>query len=106
MQRNWKWILVLFAVTIPLATYADINQDLIKAAWKGQIDRMRALLEDGADVNAEGSFGLTALMRADYNRSSIGDFRDFWKTFQPEQSPFSSQTLREARSCGNAIPRA
>ncbi len=60
------FILPLFMVLIiPLATDAsDINEDLLRAASNGQKDKVRALLDAGAEVNAKDKEGITALMWA------------------------------------------
>ncbi len=62
MLRNW--IIVLFAIFVPLAAYADINNDLINAARRGQAARVQVLLDAGADVNARDSVSFTALIFA------------------------------------------
>ena len=63
MQRTWI-LLVLFVVLSPLLSFGDINEDLINAAENGQIEKVRALLKEGAAVNAKMKYGATALMRA------------------------------------------
>jgi len=64
MQRTR--ILAVFLVLLsPLITYAlDANSDLIKAAEKGDVAKVKALLAKGADPNAKGKNGWTALMFA------------------------------------------
>ena len=58
-----RLVSVLLAFLIPLASYAaDVNAELIKAAKKGDTAAVEALLEQGADVNANG--GWTALIWA------------------------------------------
>ena len=62
-----KWIVLLFAVIIPLAARADINEDLLNAAKAGDADRVRALLDAEADVNAREDgheYGNTPLIQA------------------------------------------
>jgi ankyrin repeat protein len=59
-----KSILVLFVVISPFLSFTDINQDLIEAADSGETDKVRALLEEGADVHATDDNGLTALWKA------------------------------------------
>ena len=39
---------------------ADLNADLLAAASKGDADAVKALLAEGADVNAKNSYGATA----------------------------------------------
>ncbi len=57
--------ILLIALLIPLlASAVDINQELIKAAEKGDTAAVKALLDRGADVNAKDENGGTALMEA------------------------------------------
>ena len=51
---------MLFAHT----AYGDINAELIEAAAAGNTAKVEQLLQQGADVNAEGQYDRTALMRA------------------------------------------
>lgn len=46
------------------ADRARVNLDLVEAAGKGNVQAVRTLLSDGADVNAKNTFGTTALMAA------------------------------------------
>ncbi len=64
---------VLLALLAPLTAHAgDLNADLLKAAWEGQTEAVKALLAKGADVNAKGREGETALMWAEkHGRSEI-----------------------------------
>lgn len=39
----------------------DLNKDLVSAAERGNLDKLNDLLEQGADVNATGSYGNSAL---------------------------------------------
>ena len=61
MQRTWI-ILVVFVVISPLLSFADLNEDLIKAAKYGRTNEVRNLLDAGADINAKDKYGRTALM--------------------------------------------
>ena len=68
-RRNVSPLIVLLALFIPLtACSGDLNADLLKAAYEGHTETVKALLEAGADVNAkivEGEFkGATALFWA------------------------------------------
>ncbi|MBI4823896.1 MAG: ankyrin repeat domain-containing protein [Nitrospirae bacterium] len=56
--------LLISALFIPLTIYADINDDLRRAAEKGDINKVKSLLQHGADVNAKDNNGNTALMYA------------------------------------------
>lgn len=57
--------LVLFALA-PLAHAKDDN-DLIKAAGRGDVQRVKALIDASADVNAKDKKGRTALMEAAFS---------------------------------------
>jgi len=46
------------------AVFADANGDLLLAARAGEVKEMNAALESGADANATGEAGITALMYA------------------------------------------
>ena len=63
MKRRWI-ISVWFVVISPLLLAADTGEDLIEAAKKGEAEKVRALLDAGADVNAKDEHGATALMYA------------------------------------------
>ena len=57
-------LLLFMAFIIPLATDAsDINEDLLIAAKNGQTSEVWALLDTGANVNAQNENGRTALRR-------------------------------------------
>ena len=72
LERSERWILncIFLKVTVLIfmsgvALAADLDEDLIKAARKGDAKKVVALLRQGADVNAEErSFGWTPLKRA------------------------------------------
>ncbi len=58
---------LLAALPLALAAQvalADANSDLLDAAHAGEIERMNVALEHGADANATGEAGITALMYA------------------------------------------
>lgn len=52
------------AVLIPLSCVADLNEDLLAAVRKGDAERVKALLTQGADVNAKSPYGATPLFFA------------------------------------------
>ncbi|MBI4824375.1 MAG: ankyrin repeat domain-containing protein [Nitrospirae bacterium] len=56
--------LLISVLFIPLSLYAGINDDLIIAAARGDIAKIKELLDKGADVNAKTNDGMTALMLA------------------------------------------
>ena len=66
MHRLWMSV-VLFTASVPLLTFADINEDLLIAAQFGTVDEVQTLLNAGADVNAKNRFGDTALKNAKEN---------------------------------------
>jgi len=45
----------------------EIDKKLLNACEIGDLEKVKQLLENGADVNAENKYGLTALMYASYN---------------------------------------
>jgi hypothetical protein len=54
--------LLLGTLLIPLIVRAaDLNEDLIEAARKSDLEKVKALLGKGADVNAKTRYGATAL---------------------------------------------
>ncbi len=61
-----KPAIFIIIMTVLLGSCATIHSfPLIDAAEKGQIERVKALLEAGADVNAKANDGRTALMWAE-----------------------------------------
>ena len=63
MPRLWVAGAML-AVFISLSVHADVNEDLMKASEAGNIERVRELINAGADVDAKYENGFTALMSA------------------------------------------
>jgi ankyrin repeat protein len=67
-QVTWKGIIVitLTVLLIPLAGLgADLDEDMIKAAYRGDITMVKDCLAKGADINAKmEDSGWTALMLA------------------------------------------
>jgi ankyrin repeat protein len=62
------WILgVLLSLVMTAPAYADINEDLVEAAKKGDTIKVQVLLGQGADVNATAKYGWTSLLWAVVN---------------------------------------
>jgi hypothetical protein len=61
--RRFSGALVAVLVTL-WAPAADLNEELFAAARKGDTERIRALLDQGADVNAKWRYDATALLMA------------------------------------------
>src|SRR6266581_4609189 len=58
------------ALSVPGIVWADRNADLQGAAKAGDIERVRTLLEQGADVNARNAFGAAPLHEAAWSGNS------------------------------------
>jgi len=56
-------VLVLAAL-MPFACLADLGEDLLAAVRKGDAERVKAVLAQGADVNAKSPYGATGLFFA------------------------------------------
>jgi ankyrin repeat protein len=67
MQFTRQVALLVLLCTPLLANAGDINQDLTEAAQKGDTATVKALLAKGADINALGKEGGTALVEAARN---------------------------------------
>ncbi len=64
-MRNRRIVLGIVTLLIPLSALADDrNEELITAARRGNVERVRTLLEQGADANARTEYGATALFFA------------------------------------------
>ena len=63
-MRNISIIVVITFLCISL--FADKNDELIEAAKNGDVEKVKQLIAQGADVNPEGIFDKTALMMAAY----------------------------------------
>ena len=61
MIRNATTSLLLIAFLTLTARSADVSDDLLVAAKKGDVDAVKMLLAGGADVNAKTDYGVTAL---------------------------------------------
>ena len=64
MKLQIKLAIILSLFLIALSVHADTNQNLIAAAFKGDINTVRSLLNKGADVNRKNKYGTTALQQA------------------------------------------
>src|ERR1700704_5747325 len=64
MMRVQSIVFCLAAVLIPAACHADAGEDLLTAVRKGDAGRVKALLAQGADVNAKSPYGATPLFFA------------------------------------------
>jgi len=62
-----KIISVLVLLFLCLSIFADINDDLIKAAEVGDVAKVQQFIQAGADVNAMDDDGYTALYYVDVN---------------------------------------
>jgi ankyrin repeat protein len=60
-------ILIAFVCVPPCTWATPQGDDLLRAAGMGDLARVKALLQAGADVNAKGEGGITALMLASLN---------------------------------------
>lgn len=54
-------------IILPLTIYEEFSGQLHKAAWRGDIDTVKVLLDKGVDVNERYDFRRTALMNAAWN---------------------------------------
>jgi outer membrane protein assembly factor BamB len=61
MHRPLTRSLLLALLLAPAAAAADLKEDLLAAAKKGDAAAVKAVLARGADVNARGAYGVTAL---------------------------------------------
>ncbi len=66
IRRTILLAFLLLASLPALAVERDLNAELINAAREGRIAMVRALLAEGADVNARNPSGKTPLMGAAY----------------------------------------
>ncbi len=55
---------LVLAALIPFACLADLGEDLLAAVRKGDAERVKALLAQGADANAKSPYGATGLFFA------------------------------------------
>src|SRR4051794_38541754 len=64
MLRNVAISLLIIVAIVSIAGAADLNEDLLTAANKGDVESVEALLAKGADANAKNSYGASALFFA------------------------------------------
>jgi outer membrane protein assembly factor BamB len=64
MLRRTTGTLLLALVLVPHARAADLSEDLLAAARRGDAEAVKTLLAKGADVNAKSPYGVTALSYA------------------------------------------
>ena len=58
---------VLVSALIPLISHAGLNEDLlalVQGGWNKNLDKIRPLIDQGADVNAKNTYGDTSLIIA------------------------------------------
>jgi len=60
-------VLVAVLLAVPVAMAAQAEADLLVAASRGDVDAVRALLEQGADADATNEYGATPLILATVN---------------------------------------
>ena len=59
-----KILSILFLTFLCISIFADINDELIRSAKDGDIEKVKQLIVQGADVNAKDVSGKTALLWA------------------------------------------
>jgi hypothetical protein len=64
VMASMRIISLLLAALIPFSCLADLGEDLLAAVRKGDPERVKALLAQGADVNAKSPYGATSLFFA------------------------------------------
>lgn len=64
MKKSWVFILISILIFSYSICFASLNQDLLKAASKGDVSKARLLISQGADVDAVDKAGITPLMEA------------------------------------------
>jgi len=62
--------LLTIALLVPAIVWADRNADLQAAAKAGDLDRVKTLLEQGADVNTRNAIGADPLHEAAWSGNS------------------------------------
>ena len=64
MRSRLIALLVFAFVVAPAARAQDVNEDFLAAARKGDVAKLKELLDKGADVNTKTQYGATALAYA------------------------------------------
>ncbi len=67
IRRVLSGLLVVLAISLAGVALAGSVEDLIDAAYKGDLKEVKVLLDKGANVNAKPNTGVTALMVASQN---------------------------------------
>lgn len=65
-HRIGPWLVVIAALisTLTISACGNKNDSLVRSAKEGRVEDVKALLKEGADVNAKTDTGATALMWA------------------------------------------
>jgi ankyrin repeat protein len=81
MKRIALFIVCIFLLPafFAEASTKEKNVQLIQAAERGKLTEVQNALNDGADVNAKNTFGLTALMMASYCGYTNGNYAEVVK---------------------------
>ena len=81
MKRIALFIVCIFLLPVFFAEAStkEKNVQLVQAAERGKLTEVQNALNDGADVNAKNTFGLTALMMASYCGYTNGNYAEVVK---------------------------
>ncbi len=65
----------VFLLSFSVSAYGDLGKDLLKSAMKGDVDTVKNLVGQGADVNSSTNKGLTPLILASLKgHKEVSDF--------------------------------